>query len=209
MKTISDLILNNKKWADGVKQDDSDYFNRLAQGQQPKFLWIGCSDSRVPPEKLLGLEAGDIFVHRNIANVVAPSDLNTLSVLEYAVNVLKVKHILVCGHYGCGGVMASMQKNVEGIIDNWLNHIRNVSRLHAVQLERFNGMEKVDHLCELNVLEQVKNVCNTRIVKKVWEEGNEISVHGLIFDIKNGEIKDMHTTIDSLEKLDIIMGHSK
>ena len=166
---------------------------RLAAQQKPEYLWIGCSDSRVPANQIVDLPPGEIFVHRNIANVVVHSDLNCLSVIHYAVEVLQVKHIIVCGHYGCGGVKAAMEDKDHGLIDNWLCHVKDVGRLNSEQLEGLGEDEQIDLLCELNVREQVTNVCNTSVVQKAWSLGQEISVHGWIYNIKNGLLKDLGT----------------
>lgn len=196
LKTLKHCFENNLEWAKAVKEKDPDFFLNLASQQNPEILWIGCSDSRVPANQIMDLPPGEVFVHRNIANVVVHTDLNCLSVIHYAVEVLKVKHIIVCGHYGCGGVKASMEHQDHGLIDNWLRHIKDVSRFHAEKLEGLDEQERVDTLCELNVKEQVTNVCNTPTVQKAWANGEELSVHGWIYDIKNGLLKDMGT-VDS------------
>lgn len=181
------IFQRNQLWATRLKEINPDYFAKLSQQQEPDYLWIGCADSRVPANQIMDLPPGEVFVHRNIANVVSPSDLNCLSVLQYAVDVLRVKHIIVCGHYGCGGVRAAMSDEDHGLIDNWLNHIRDVQRLHA---ERFSPDqapdEAADLLCELNILEQVKNVCRTTIVRRAWKAGRPLSVHGVAYGLKDG-----------------------
>jgi len=191
-KDISWLFEQNKAWADKVKQSDPDFFSNLADQQNPELLWIGCADSRVPANQITGLPPGEVFVHRNIANVVVHSDLNCLSVIQYAVEVLKVKQIIICGHYGCGGVAASLDDEPHGLIDNWLEHIRNVYRLHAQELDAIaDKSEQISRLCELNVVEQTHNVCNTTIVKDAWNRGQELTVHGIVYSIQNGILKDL------------------
>lgn len=196
MKNLPHLFANNVDWAKEMTDKDPEYFERLAAQQTPEILWIGCSDSRVPANQIVNLPPGEVFVHRNIANVVVHTDLNCLSVIQYAVEVLKVKHIVVCGHYGCGGVKASMGEDEHGLIDNWLMHIKDVSRLHETQLAGLADKSRFDRLCELNVIEQLKNVSNTPIVQGAWKRGQELTVHGWIYDIKNGILKDLNTSQD-------------
>ncbi|CAK8719342.1 Carbonic anhydrase [Candidatus Electrothrix laxa] len=191
MKKIKHLFDNNLAWAESIKKKDPDFFTRLSKLQSPEYLWIGCSDSRVPANQITNLQPGEVFVHRNIANVVVHTDLNCLSVIQYAVDILKVKHIIVCGHYGCGGIKAALENHEHGLIDNWLRHVKDVVRLNISEFEGLNHDEKLDLLCELNVKEQVKNVCNTTIVKNAWKEGKELSVHGWIYSIENGVLKDL------------------
>lgn len=191
MKTLKQFFDRNLEWAKSINEKDPVFFKRLAAQQNPEYLWIGCSDSRVPANQIVDLPPGEIFVHRNIANVVVHSDLNCLSVIHFAVEVLKVKHIIVCGHYGCGGVKAAMDGQDHGLIDNWLCHVKDVSRLNAEKLEGLEENEKIDLLCELNVREQVNNVCNTSVVKKAWSQGQELSVHGWIYNIENGLLRDL------------------
>ncbi len=198
MKTLKKLFDRNLAWATAVKEKDPDFFTTLSQQQRPEYLWIGCSDSRVPANQIVNLPPGEVFVHRNIANLVIHTDLNCLSVIQFAVEVLRVKHIIVCGHYGCGGVQAAMESGEHGLIDNWLCHIKDVGRLHSERLDRLDPAEQFDLLCELNVKEQVLNVCNTTVVQKAWREGETLSVHGWIYDIKNGILKDLDTCITSL-----------
>ena len=180
-------------WAQAITEKDPEYFQTLSTQQSPEYLWIGCSDSRVPANQIINLPPGQVFVHRNIANVVVHSDLNCLSVIHFAVEVLKVKHIIVCGHYGCGGVIAAMDDKEHGLIDNWLRHIRDVDRFNAKKLEGLDKHERLDALCELNVKEQVTNVCNTPVVQKAWNEGQGLHVHGWIYNINNGLLKDLVT----------------
>lgn len=191
MNSIEHLIQRNVDWANGITEQDPEFFSTLSKQQTPEYLWIGCSDSRVPANQIVNLPPGEVFVHRNIANVVVHSDLNCLSVLQFAVEVLKVKHIIVCGHYGCGGVKASLEAQPHGLIDNWLGHIKDVRRFHAEKLENLQPDEQVHLLCELNVLEQVKNVCNTTIVRDAWLQGSNLSVHGLIYNIENGILHEL------------------
>ncbi len=197
MKNLPHLFKNNRAWAAGKKLADPDYFTKLSEQQAPEILWIGCSDSRVPANQIIDLPPGEVFVHRNIANVVVHTDMNCLSVIQFAVEVLKVKHIVICGHYGCGGVKAAMEDTEHGLLDNWLRHIKDVSRFNAATLEGLNKEDKTDKLCELNVKEQVANVCNTPSVQRAWKRGADLTVHGWIYDIKNGILKDLHASADS------------
>jgi Carbonic anhydrase len=195
MENLEHLFKNNKEWAESITKEDPDFFTNLSKLQSPEYLWIGCSDSRVPSNQLLNLAPGEVFVHRNIANMVIHSDLNCLSVIQYAVEVLKVKHIIVCGHYGCGGIKASLENSDHGLIDNWLGHIKDVHRLHANELKKISdATDKLHRLCELNVIEQVNNICNTTIVKNAWKNGANLSVHGWIYNIENGILKDIIET---------------
>jgi len=201
MKTLKHLFDNNHRWASQLKQKHPDFFSQLSSQQAPEYLWIGCSDSRVPANEIVDLPPGEVFVHRNIANVVVHTDLNCLSVIQYAVDVLNVKHIIVCGHYGCGGIKAAMESKQHGLIDNWLRHIKDVYRFNADKLDHLSGTEKLDSLCELNVLEQVINVCNSTIVQNAWERGAELSVHGWIYSINDGILRDLKTCISSIQQL--------
>ncbi len=191
MKSLNDLFERNAAWAEGIKEKDPEFFAQLSKQQAPEYLWIGCSDSRVPANQIVNLRPGEIFVHRNIANVVVPTDLNCLSVVQYAVEVLKVKHIIVCGHYGCGGIKAALDDQDHGLMDGWLQHIKGVRQIHAEKLKDLELDQKHDLLCELNVIEQVKNVCNTTIVQNAWKAGSELFVHGWIYDIQNGILKNL------------------
>ncbi len=202
METLKHLIDNNYKWAAEVKKKNPDFFLQLSRQQAPEYLWIGCSDSRVPANEIVDLPPGEIFVHRNIANVVVHTDLNCLSVIQYAVDVLKVKHIIVCGHYGCGGIKAAMEKQEHGLIDNWLRHIKDVYRFNAEKLSGLDSDKKLDLLCELNVMEQVNNVCNSTIVQNAWEKGAELSVHGWVYSIEDGILKNLQPGISSLGQLE-------
>jgi carbonic anhydrase len=186
------LFARNRAWADRIKAINPDFFLNLSRQQRPEFLWIGCADSRVPANEIVDLPPGEVFVHRNIANVVVPSDLNCLSVIQYAVEVLEIRHIIVCGHYGCGGVKAALSDDDHGLIDNWLRHIRNVVRLHADEFDTLSGDEhRVDRLCELNVIEQVHNVCATTIVRDAWARGIDVRVDGWVYSIKDGVLKSL------------------
>lgn len=197
MKTLKHLFDRNRKWAEKIKKEDPNFFTELSRGQAPEYLWIGCSDSRVPANQIVDLSPGDMFVHRNIANVVVHTDLNCLSVIQYAVEVLQVKHIIVCGHYGCGGVKAALDEHEHGLIDNWLRHIKDVNRLNAESLLGLSEEEKINRLCELNVIEQVKNVCSTTMVQNAWKNGAELSVHGWIYSLEDGVLKDLDMCITS------------
>jgi len=201
LKTLKYLFDRNLAWATAIKEKDPEFFSTLSRQQAPEYLWIGCSDSRVPANQIVNLPPGEVFVHRNIANVVVHSDLNCLSVIQFAVEVLKVKHIIVCGHYGCGGVKAAMENQAHGLIDNWLHHIKDVSRFNAEKLKGLEPDKEFDLLCELNVIEQVKNVCNTTVVKNAWKQGAELSVHGWIYNIENGILKDLDMCITSDQQL--------
>jgi carbonic anhydrase len=198
MKALPPLFENNRKWAAEISQSDPEFFSKLAQQQNPEFLWIGCSDSRVPANEIIGLLPGELFVHRNVANLVIHSDMNCLSVLQYAVDILKIKHIIVCGHYGCGGVRAAIASKPHGLIDNWLRLIRDLNQRQAHELDRCASVaERVDRLCELNVIEQVKNVGNTTIVQEAWRRGQQVTIHGWIYGIVDGLLKDMDVCISS------------
>ncbi len=205
MKTLKHLLDRNAAWANTVRKKDADFFYKLSEQQSPEYLWIGCSDSRVPATQIVNLLPGEIFVHRNIANLVVKDDLNCLSVIQYAVEVLKVKHIIVCGHYGCGGVKAALSSESLGLIDNWIGHIENIYCAYEEKLGDLRESEKFDLLCELNVREQVRNVCNLAVVKNSWEKGLELSVHGWIYSINDGMLKDLETCISSPEELHELM----
>ncbi|MBV6324002.1 carbonate dehydratase [Duganella violaceipulchra] len=199
---LSDLLDNNRRWAESEVERDPDFFNRLAQQASPEYLWIGCSDSRVPANELLGLAPGDVFVHRNIANVVVHSDLNCLSVLQFAIDVLKVKHVIIVGHYGCKGVHAAMTGTRVGLADNWLRHVQDVHQKH----ERYLGdilpsKKRSERLCELNVVEQVANVCQTTIVQDAWDRGQNVTVHGWVYGLKDGKLHDLEMTVSAAHEL--------
>jgi len=198
VETIQDLIENNKRWSARVNAETPDFFANLADQQSPKYLWIGCSDSRVSANTIVGLAPGEIFVHRNVANLVVHTDMNCLSVIQFAVEVLKVEHIIVCGHYGCGGVQASMTDERHGLIDNWLRHIKDTANLHSHLLEAIDDpTERFDRLCQLNVAEQVQNVGETTIVQDAWNRGQQLEIHGWIYGLKDGLVRDLDITISS------------
>lgn len=210
MQLLSHLFEQNRQWAEKIKAEDPTFFEKLSAQQAPEYLWIGCSDSRVPANELLGLLPGDVFVHRNVANLVIHTDFNCLSVLQYAVDVLKIKHIIICGHYRCGGVMAAMRNAEHGLIDNWLRNIKDVYFKHREQIEAIDSEEeRQDFLCELNVLEQVANVCHTTIVQNAWKRGQELAVHGWIYGLKDGLLRDLDITVSGLEQIPDVYRSSK
>ena len=199
---VQQLLSNNRFWAESLRARDPDFFARLARQQRPEFLWIGCSDSRVPANEVVGLMPGELFVHRNVANMVVATDMNFLSVLQYAVDVLQVRHVIVCGHYGCGGVRAALGHRELGLIDNWL---RALKAIHHQNLVRFDGLDdeqQVNLLCELNVQRQVRNVCHTTIVQNAWQRGQPLAVHGWIYGLADGLVKDLQVTLDNASQLD-------
>ena len=196
MKLLKPLFDNNRRWAGRIRQENPDFFEQLAKQQHPEYLWIGCSDSRVPSNQIIDLMPGEVFVHRNIANMVIHTDLNCLSELQYAVDVLKVKHIMVVGHYGCGGVRAAMGQQRLGLIDNWLGHLRDIYRIYQEELQQMDEAKRFDRLCELNVIEQVANVTSSTIVQEAWDRGQEVAVHGWIYGIDNGLLTDLDVTVD-------------
>lgn len=202
MSELDFLVERNHQWAERIKQEDPDFFKKLSAQQTPEYLWIGCSDSRVPANQVVDLMPGELFVHRNVANVVVHTDLNCLSVMLYAVNVLKVKHIIVCGHYGCGGVMAAMENKSVGIVDPWLRNIRDV---YYANKDKFDGIEsqreRADLLCELNVQAQVDHVAQTTVVQDAWRRGQPLSIHGWIYGIHDGLVRKVTSVIDSVEQI--------
>ena len=201
-KDLKRLLDQNRAWAEGITASDPDFFPTLAQQQSPKFLWIGCADSRVPSTQLVGMVPGEMFVHRNVANLVVHTDFNCLSVMQYAVDVLRVDHIIVCGHDGCGGVKAAMENLQFGLIDNWLRHVQDVIRDHEPELMQIQDEEKrLDRLCELNVVEQVLNVARTTIVHSAWERGQELVIHGWIYGLQDGLLRDLGVSIDNADGL--------
>lgn len=202
MTDLSELLENNRAWAEGIKAQDPKFFETLAQQQNPRYLWIGCSDSRVPATLLVGLNSGELFVHRNVANVVVHTDFNCLSVLQFAVDVLRVSHVIVCGHYGCGGVEAAMQNLQLGLIDNWLRHVQDVMHNNEPLLLKIDDeRERLNKLCELNVIEQVLNVSRTNVVQNAWARGQELAVHGWIYGIGDGLIRDLEIRISNQNEL--------
>jgi carbonic anhydrase len=197
------ILENNIEWVEATLAEDPNYFTDLAKGQTPPLLWIGCSDSRVPANEIIGAKPGEVFVHRNIANMVVHSDMNMLSVLDYAVNVLKVKHVLVCGHYGCGGIKAAMGNDSVGIIDNWIRHIKDVYRLHKVELDGIEDeTERFNRFVELNVIEQVCDLAKTSIVQSAWKSGQELSLHGWAYGLNSGFVTDLNVNFSSDKDLD-------
>jgi len=202
MKDLKRLLDQNRAWAENINASDPDFFPTLAKQQSPRFLWIGCSDSRVPATQLVGMVPGEMFVHRNVANVVDHTDFNCLSVMQYAVDVLKVDHIIVCGHHSCGGVKAAMDNLQLGLIDNWLRHVQDVLHEHEELLAKISDEDqRLDRLCELNVIEQVLNVGRTTIVQSAWQRGQELVVHGWIYGLENGLLRDLGVSIDNADDL--------
>ena len=196
MQALKELFDNNKAWAASMIKRDAEFFARLSRQQSPQYLWIGCADSRVPANEIVGLLPGELFVHRNVANVVVHADLNCLSVIQYAVDVLKVRHIIVCGHYGCGGVQAAVRNDKLGLIDNWLRHVQDVQLKHTVQLRAIGDRnELINRMCELNVIEQVVNVSQTTIVQDAWSRGQVVTVHGWIYAVVDGQLRDLGLSV--------------
>lgn len=199
---FEEILKGNREWVNFVKNDETGRFQQLAKGQQPEVLWIGCADSRVPANEITGKKPGEVFVHRNIANMCVHSDMSMLSVLDYAVNVLRVKHIIVAGHYGCGGVAASLSGQQHGIIDNWLCHIKDVYRLHAEEIDAIENQEdQINRMVELNVKEQVFNLTTTSIVQNAWKDGEKLAIHGMVINIGTGELKNLEYSSTSNESL--------
>lgn len=199
--TLSDLLNNNQYWAQSLTARDPDYFPRLSKAQSPKYLWIGCSDSRVPANEVVGVMPGELFVHRNVANMVVSTDMNLLSVLQFAVDVLRVEHIIVCGHYGCGGVKAALSQQEYGLIDNWLRPLKGMRYQYREAFEGLTDEEELDLLCQINVKRQVTNVCHTTIVQNAWYQGRQLSVHGWIYDMNSGLIEDLGVSISNAQQL--------
>jgi len=203
MRSLSRLFDNNRAWAERVLRSDPDFFTNLAKQQSPEYLWIGCADSRVPANQIVGLPPGEVFVHRNVANVVVHTDLNCLSVIQFAVEVLKVRHIMVVGHYGCGGVRAALARDRMGLVENWLRHVQDVRNKYPDILSVLkDASAQVDRLCELNVIEQVVNVCETSILRDAWESGQDVSVHGWVYGIADGLLRDLGVTVSSLAEVE-------
>lgn len=202
MSDISNLFENNRQWVDAVERENPGFFEALAGQQNPEYLWIGCADSRVPANEIIGLLPGEVFVHRNVANVVVHTDLNCLSVLQFGVEVLKVKHVIVVGHYGCGGVRGAYRGNRLGLIDNWLRHIQDVHKKHLALFESIRDESTaVDRLCELNVVEQVLNVCQTTVLQDAWERGDDVTVHGWVYGLNDGLVRDLVTPTSSADEV--------
>lgn len=201
MSDLAPLFERNREWSEKIRAEDPGFFDRLSSIQSPEYLWIGCSDSRVPANQITGLQPGEVFVHRNIANVVVHSDLNCLSVLQYAVDALRVKHILVVGHYGCGGVRAALNNLRLGLVDNWLRHIQDVRQKHLPLLDNIaDAHDKLNALCELNVIEQVMNVCHTTVVREAWDRGQDVTVHGWVYGLADGIVRDLKMSISAHEQ---------
>ena len=202
MKTLPHLFENNRRWAAGLLKTDPGFFRRLATQQAPQFLWIGCADSRVPANEVVGLSSGELFVHRNVANLVVHSDMNCLATIQYAVEALKIRHVIVCGHYGCGGVKAAMDRCPHGLVDNWLGHVRDLSRRRRTELDALPDDDaRFDRLCEMNVEEQVLNVGRTTPVQDAWARGQPLAIHGWIYRISDGLLRDMDLTVQSDDDL--------
>lgn len=199
--SLDHLFDNNRHWAEKVTADRPDFFALLARQQQPEYMWIGCADSRVPANELIGLLPGEVFVHRNVANLIVHSDLNCLSTLQFAVDLLQVKHVIVCGHYGCAGVKAALDDRRIGLADNWLRHIHDVRRVNAAWLADFDPLERADRLCELNVVEQVVNACQTTVVQDAWMRGQPLTVHGWVYRLTDGRLHDLHMSISHPDAL--------
>lgn len=200
MRELLQLFQNNKAWSERLRQRDPEFFRKLSGLQSPQYLWIGCSDSRVPANEIVGLLPGELFVHRNVANVVVHTDLNCLSVMQFAVDVLKVRHIIVCGHYGCGGVHAALRGDRVGLTDNWLRHVQDVRYKHDPRLLSVPDSKRGDHLCELNVIEQAVNVCQTTIVDDAWNRGQDLTIHGWVYGLKDGLLRDLKFIASSKEE---------
>lgn len=203
MRTLRYLFDSNRRWSEAQRESDAEFFERLAHQQAPKYLWIGCSDSRVPANQIIGLPPGEVFVHRNIANVVVHTDFNCLSVLQFAIEVLRVEHVIICGHFGCGGVKAALEQTRLGLVDNWLRHVRDVYRLHEKQLLGIEDVgERYDRLCALNVVAQMRNVCGTTIVRSAWERGQKLGIHGWIYSLRDGLLLEAQECIESADEAD-------
>jgi carbonic anhydrase len=202
MHELSHLFENNRKWAAEMTRQDPEFFRRLVGQQSPRYLWIGCSDSRVPANQIVGLPPGEMFVHRNVANVVVHADVNCLSAIQYAVEALRVEHVIVCGHYRCGGVLAALRDDKLGLVDNWLRHVQDVRWEHEAELDKLaTEAEKHNRLCELNVIEQAANVCRTTVVRDAWDRGQELTVHGWVYDVQDGLLRDLGMNVAAEQEL--------
>jgi carbonic anhydrase len=201
MESINHLLDNNRAWSEGIRQVKPEFFLELARQQAPKYLWIGCSDSRVPANQIVGLAPGELFVHRNVANLVVHTDLNCLSVMQFAVDILKVRHIIVCGHYGCSGVGAALRRDRLGLCDNWLRHVQDIREKHDASLVDLPESQAIDRLCELNVMEQVSNVSSTTIAQDAWQRGQELAIHGWIYGLQGGLLQDLKVTVKGASKV--------
>lgn len=205
MSSLEDLFSKNREWAESIKTSDPQFFQKLASQQSPEYLWIGCSDSRVPANQIVGLLPGEVFVHRNVANMVVHTDFNCLTVLQYAVDVLKVKHVIVVGHYDCGGVRAAYEGADNGLIDNWLRNIKDVQHANQARIDALDDDDaRVSLLCELNVMSQVSNVCHTTIAQNAWDRGQQLEVHGWIYSLRDGLLKNLQCSVDSADHIPAI-----
>lgn len=204
MRKLPQLFEQNRRWSEDIRRSDPSFFEQLSHQQSPNYLWIGCSDSRVPANQIVGMLPGELFVHRNVANVVVHTDLNCLSTIQFSVDILKVKHIITCGHYGCGGVKAALTGQRLGLVDNWIAHVRDVREKHKSLLARIPEEQRWDRLCELNVIEQAVNVCQTNVVQDAWARGQELAVHGWIYGLRDGLLHDLEICVTNLEELDSI-----
>ncbi|MGV8943837.1 carbonate dehydratase [Thermomonas sp.] len=204
MPALKDLLRNNVEWAERVSREDPGFFERLSMQQAPEYLWIGCSDSRVPANQIMGLAPGEVFVHRNIANVMVHTDLNCMSTIQFAVDVLKVSHILLVGHYGCGGVGAALRRTRVGLADNWIRHVGDVAQKHAALLELLPDEHRHDALCELNAIEQAENVCLTTVIGDAWARGQKLSVHGWVYSLNDGKIRELGMDVESADELEAV-----
>jgi carbonic anhydrase len=202
MEKLNSLFESNRQWAKDIRKVDPAFFEKLSKQQSPKYLWIGCSDSRVPANEIVGLLPGELFVHRNVSNLVVHTDMNCLSVMQYAIAILKIKHIIVCGHYGCGGIAAAIEERPHGLIDNWLRNVRDIYYLYEKEMLAIkDDTERINRLCEINVASQVFNVCNTTIVQEAWAQGQEITVHGWIYGINDGLLRDLNVSVSSVAEM--------
>jgi len=199
--SLQDLFAHNREWAARMERERPGFFSGLTQQQRPRYMWIGCSDSRVPANQITGLEPGEVFVHRNVANVVVPTDLNCLSTIQFAVDQLKIRHLMVVGHYGCGGVQAALQGIRVGLADNWLQHVKDVCSRHRALLDSLSETQRLDALCELNVIEQVINVAHTTVMQDAWQRGQRVTLHGWVYGVSDGLLKDLHVSVDGSEGL--------
>jgi carbonic anhydrase len=200
--SLQDLFVHNREWAARMERDRPGFFSGLTQQQRPRYMWIGCSDSRVPANQITGLEPGEVFVHRNVANVVVPTDLNCLSTIQFAIDQLKVRHLMVVGHYGCGGVQAALEGIRVGLADNWLQHVKDVRNCHQGLLASLAPAQRLDALCELNLIEQVVNVAHTTVMQDAWQRGQRITLHGWVYGVSDGLLKDLHVTVDENKQLE-------
>ncbi|HTL76747.1 MAG TPA: carbonate dehydratase [Casimicrobiaceae bacterium] len=204
MRTLGHLFANNRTWSSRMRAQDPQFFAKLTRQQRPDYLWIGCSDSRVPANEIVDLLPGELFVHRNVANVVVHTDLNCLSVMQFAIDMLKVRHVIVCGHYGCSGVQAALRGDRLGLSDNWLRHIQDVRDKHRAHLSQLSDAARAERLCELNVIEQVRHVCETTIVRDAWDRRQELSVHGWVYGLHDGLLRDLGVTVTAQHEVDAV-----